>query len=104
MNVALREPMTFEEFLEWEERQERKFGFNGFAPVAMTGGTSAHAAIQRNLLVALANRLRGEPSQPYGSELKIQVAGHIRYPDAFACTPIPLEATVVPDPVVVSRA
>ncbi len=38
----------------------------------------------------------------YTSDLKIRVAGSIRYPDAFVvCTPVPRDATVVDDPVVV---
>ena len=102
MNVALRKPMTLEQFLAWEERQAHKYEFDGFQPVAMTGGTAAHAAIQRNLIFSLTGRLRGRPCQPYGSELKIQVVGRIRYPDAFVvCTPVPHSATVVTDPVVV---
>lgn len=48
MNVALRNPMTLAEFLEWEERQELRYEFDGVGPVAMIGGTFAHAAIQRN--------------------------------------------------------
>jgi Uma2 family endonuclease len=94
--------MTIEEFLAWEERQELRWEFDGFAPVAMTGGTAGHSAIQRNLAVALAPRLRGKPCQVYTADLKIQVAGSIRYPDAFVvCTPVPRNATVVTDPVVV---
>jgi Uma2 family endonuclease len=77
-------PMTLAEFLEWEERQELRYEFDGFAPVAMTGGTRAHETIGVNLLIALGNRLRGGPSRVYGSNLKIEVAGRIRYPDAFA--------------------
>lgn len=102
MNVALRRTMTLEEFLAWEERQELRYEFDGFGPVAMTGGTAANAAIQRNLITALATRLRGKPCPPYGSELKIEVAGRIRYPDAFVvCTPVAPKATVVREPVVV---
>jgi Uma2 family endonuclease len=102
MNVALRKPMTVEEFLAWEERQELRYEFDGFRPVARTGGTAAHAAIQRNLIIALGARLRGQPCKPYGSELKIAVAGRIRYPDAFVvCAPVPPRATVVTAPVVV---
>jgi Uma2 family endonuclease len=102
MNVALRKPMTLEQFLAWEERQPLRYEFDGFRPVAMTGGTAAHAAIQRNLLFSLTGRLRGQRCQPYGSELKIQVAGRIRYPDAFVvCSPVAPRATVVSDPVVV---
>jgi Uma2 family endonuclease len=102
MNVALRKPMSLEQFLKWEELQELRYEFDGIQPVAMTGGTAEHSAIQRNLITALTNRLRGKPCQPHGSELKILVAGSIRYPDAFVvCTPIPRGATVVNDPVVV---
>jgi Uma2 family endonuclease len=60
MNVALRQPMTLEEFLAWEQRQELRREFDGFRPVAMTGGTAARSVIQRNLLMALGNRLRGK--------------------------------------------
>ncbi len=102
MNVALRKPMTLAQFLAWEERQELRHEFDGFQPVAMTGGTAAHAAIQRNLIIALGIGLRDKPCQPFGSELKINVAGRIRYPDAFVvCTPVPPRAQVVTDPVVV---
>lgn len=41
MTVAVRQPMTLEQFLEWEEQQELRCEFDGFAPVAMTGGTRA---------------------------------------------------------------
>jgi len=67
MNVALRQTMTMEQFLAWEDRQELRHEFDGFQPVAMTGGTAAHAAILRNILVSLTSRLRGQPRQPYGS-------------------------------------
>ena len=102
MNVALRTAMTVEQFLAWEERQEQRYEFGGVQPVAMAGGTAEHSAIQRNLIIALGTRLRGHRCQVHGSELKIAVAGRIRYPEAFiVCTPIPHGATVVPDPVVV---
>ncbi len=44
MNIALRKPMTLDEFLAWEREQELRYEFDGFAPVAMTGGTVAHSA------------------------------------------------------------
>ncbi len=102
MNIALRKPMSLQQFLVWEDRQELRYEFDGFGPKAMAGGTTAHSAIQRNLLVSLTVRLRGQRCQPYGSQLKLQVAGRIRYPKAFvACTPIPPKSKVVADPVVV---
>ena len=102
MNVAY-QPWTTERFLAWEARQERKFEFDGFQPLAMVGVRAAHSTIQRNTITALANRLRGKTCQPHGSDLKIAVAnGSIRYPDAFVvCTPVAPDATIVHDPVVV---
>lgn len=102
MNVALRKQMTLAEFLEWEDRQELKYEFDGIQPVAMTGGTAAHSAIQRNLAISLGGRLRGKPCQFYGSDLKIEVAGRIRYPDGFVtCSPVANSAKVVEDPIVI---
>ena len=81
MNVALQSPWTTEQFLAWEEKQELRYEFDGFQPIAMAGGTANHAAIQRNLIYALTGGLRGKPCQPYGSDLKIAVADRpIRYP------------------------
>jgi len=94
--------MSMAEFLAWEERQEFKYEFDGFEPVAMVGVTHAHSVIQRNVLFALTSRLRGKPCQPHGSDLKIEVAGRIRYPDAFViCTPRANTDKIVTDPVVI---
>lgn len=41
MSSALHQPMTLEAFPAWEEYQDARFEFDGFAPVAMTGGTIA---------------------------------------------------------------
>ncbi len=59
-------PMTVAELLAWEEPQELRWEFDGFAPVAMTGGTVAHDVIQVNLLSALNSRLRGTPCRAHG--------------------------------------
>ena len=102
MNVAVRKPMTLDQFLAWEEGQDLRYEFDGFQPIATAGGTAAHSAIQRNILFSLTGRLRGMRCQPHGSELKIAVAGRIRYPEAFVvCTPVPPRSKVVTDPVVV---
>jgi Uma2 family endonuclease len=94
--------MRLDDFLVWEVRQELRYEFDGARPSAMTGGTAEHSAIQRNLITALTIRLRGKPCQAYGSELKIAVAGSIRYPDAFVvCSPVARGATVIADPTVV---
>lgn len=94
--------MTLAEFLDWEERQELRYEFDGFQPVAMTGGTDAHEAIGGVLRALLLERLRGKPCRVRGPTLKVEVAGRIRYPDAFVyCTPVPSGETVIREPVVV---
>jgi Uma2 family endonuclease len=101
MSIALQRPMGLNEFLAWEEKQELRWEFDGFAPTAMTGGTSEHSAIERNLIFALTGRLRGKTCQPYTSNLKVVTAGSIRYPDAFVCcTSLPVGTLAVTDPVV----
>lgn len=102
MNVLRRPTMTLEQFLDWEERQEAKYEFNGFEPVLMAGGTEEQAEIQSNIVIALGGRLRGHRCRVIGSDLKIKVIGRIRYPDAFVvCSPRERGRTVVPDPVIV---
>jgi Uma2 family endonuclease len=99
---AVLKPMTVEEFLAWEERQEGRYEFDGFRPVAMTGGTVAHEVIGQNIRTELSIRLRGSRCTPLGPNTKILVAGRIRYPDALVvCSPLDRKATVVADPTVV---
>jgi Uma2 family endonuclease len=103
MNLALLRPMTLAGFLEWEERQPWRYEFDGVGPVAMTGGTLAHARIQRNLAFALTGRLRGSPCEFLGSDLKIRTTGdHVRYPDGFVtCAGGQNMSTVLSDPIVI---
>jgi Uma2 family endonuclease len=102
MSASLAKPIALAEFLAWEERQQLRYEFDGLQPIARTGGTAAHAFIQRNIAVALATRLRGGPCKFAGSNLKVEVAGRIRYPDGFViCTPIGNRDQVVRDPVVI---
>ena len=94
--------MTLAEFLAWEERQELRYEFDGFVPVAMTGGTLRHGAIQANLVIALGTRLRGSPCRAFGEGIKIEADGSIRYPDAFVrCGGAIDDKTIADDPVVV---
>ena len=102
MSVSVHDPMSMEAFLTWEEGQDLRWEFGGFQPVAKTGGTSSHEAIGGSIQFALRSRLGAGPCRVRGPTLKIQVAGRIRYPDAFVvCAPVPPRSTVVRDPVVV---
>src|ERR1700712_3592917 len=94
--------MTVAEFLDWEESQELRWEFDGFQPIAMTGGTLAHELIGGNIRTAMQNRLAGGGCRGVGPTPKNEGAGRIRYPDAFVfCTPVPPRTTVIQDPVVV---
>ncbi len=102
MSQTRSRPMTPDEFLAWEAGQELKWEFDGLQPVAMTGGTRAHAVVQANLLTALTNRLSGKPCHAYGSDLKIQTGPGYRYPDAsVSCTPFSDSEMAVAEPVVI---
>ena len=102
MQLAVPKPMTREQFLAWEDRQELRYEFDGLQPVAMTGGTATHSRLQRNLAIALGGRLRGTPCEFHGSDLKIETARGFRYSDGFVtCSPVAGDATVVREPVVV---
>ncbi len=102
MSAALNSYMTFDCFLDWEERQPVKYEFDGFSPVAMVGVTSEHSTMQGNLLRHLGNGLVGKSCRAHGSDLKIQAWHSIRYPDAFVvCSPLPHGTRVVTDPVIV---
>ena len=102
MSAAITRSMTLQEFLDWESQQEFKYEYDGTGPVAMTGVSLEHALIQANIIRALGNRLNGGPCKAVGSDLKISVAGRIRYPDVFVfCSPLARGTLVVEDPVVV---
>jgi Uma2 family endonuclease len=102
MSTAMRQPVTVEAFLEWEEGQPTRYEFDGFHVFAMTGGSANHATVQLNLGGELRSRLKGKPCRAFGSDMKILAAGRVRYPDAFVvCLPVPGKTTLVADPVVV---
>jgi Uma2 family endonuclease len=103
MNAPLRTPWTQEEFFTWAGAQEARYEFDGFEPVAMTGGTVNHNIITQNIHAALRIRLRGSACRPLGPDVGVATVGDaIRYPDALVtCAKLSGEALVAPDPVVV---
>jgi Uma2 family endonuclease len=103
MNVPIRKPWTQEQFFSWAEAQEARYEFDGFQPVAMTGGNVRHSAIGRNLQTALHTRLRGSRCSSLGPDAGIETVNNaVRYPDALVtCSNIDGDARVVPGVVVV---
>nr|WP_321984494.1 hypothetical protein [uncultured Lichenicoccus sp.] len=45
MNVALRKPMTQEEFFDWVQAQDGRYECDGRQPVAVTDGCGKHPRI-----------------------------------------------------------
>jgi len=104
MNVALRKPMTQDEFFVWAEGQEERYEFDGFQPVAMTGGTNNHGLIAGNLYFQLKLRLRGGPCVPMLPEGGgvATIGSKVRYPEAVVtCSQVPGDERLIPDPVIV---
>jgi Uma2 family endonuclease len=84
MNVALQKPWTQERFFSWAENQDIRYEFDGFRPVAMTGGNVAHSRLIRNLSFVLNARLRGKPCGPMGPDAGVETVNKaVRYPDAL---------------------
>jgi Uma2 family endonuclease len=104
MDVALRTPrMTQEAFLDWASVQDARHEFDGFEPVAMTGGTVDHSQIAQNLYFALRSRLRDGRCRPLGPDAGVATVGDaVRYPDALVtCTNVAGTERLVPGVVVV---
>lgn len=104
MTIALRKPlMTREQFFPWAEAQEARYEFDGFQPVAMTGGTINHNVIAFNIHRALHTRLRGTGCRPLGLDAGVATIGDaVRYPDGLVtCTGTRGQDRLVPDPVIV---
>jgi len=78
--------MTQDEFLEWQQSQDRKYELVDGLPVlplkAMTGATHAHDRVVVNLVASLHGQLRGKPCQATTDAIALKIpAGNIRRPD-----------------------
>lgn len=94
--------MSIEDFLAWEARQEVKYEFDGFEPVAMAGGSLDHARILRDLPIAIGGRLQGSRLEFLGSDMKLLSLNRSRYPDGqIVCGPRDGAANFMTSPVVV---
>ena len=82
--------MTRDEFFAWVPPDDRRYEFDGSAPMAMTGGTVFHNRICHNLWAALRTRLRGTGCEALGPDTGVATSGQaVRYPDALVtCTAV----------------
>jgi Uma2 family endonuclease len=104
MSVTFRVPiMTRDQFFDWAEAQGGRYEFDGFQPVAMTGGNLNHNQIAINILVALRRRLGGTGCRPHGMDAGVATAGDtVRYPDGVVtCSLANGLSRLVPNPIVI---
>lgn len=75
--------ISIEEYLEMENAATEKHEYYKGEVFAMSGAKVAHNKICRNLLIALGNKLKGKPCQPFGSDLRIHIESNtlFTYPD-----------------------
>lgn len=75
--------MTADEFLAWNEGQERRHELVDGVPVAMAGARRRHDRVVVNALVALGARLGVGQCHPFSSDTAVRISEYqIRYPDA----------------------
>lgn len=98
--------MTRDQFLDWVQTQEGRYEFDGFQPVAMTGGSNNHGMICQNIWSALRTRLRGSGCKVLGPDAGLATVGNaVRYPDALVtCAKLSGSALLAPGAIVVFEA
>jgi len=84
------------EYLSLENAAEHKYEYRAGRIRMMAGGSLNHSKIFGNLYVALHNRLRGKPCQPFDSNLRVRVPQRrlFTYPDiSVICGQVELDPT-----------
>lgn len=103
-DLALRQPMTLDEFLEWEERQPERWEYIDGVVRTMSGGTEDHDRSAVNIIASLQQKLRGTPCSVHASNLRIvtRPGNASMYPELFVrCGSREGKRTKSEDPVVV---
>jgi Uma2 family endonuclease len=72
-------PYTVDEYLRRERDSAEKHEFDDGRIIAMAGATRVQVLIASNAVAELRNRLKGKGCVPYGSDLRIRVAGRPKY-------------------------
>jgi Uma2 family endonuclease len=98
-----RYPMSFDEYLELEERSPIRHEYLAGQVFAMSGATKRHNRIAGRLYRSCADHLKGGPCEPYISDVKVRVeAGrytYVYYPDVMVvCSPHQDEDRYVTNP------
>jgi len=79
--------LSIAEFIERENQQDTRHELLDNQIIAMAGGTVAHAGLIVGLAARLFNHLQGTPCRVFASDLKVQAAHNVFYPDVVvSCT------------------
>lgn len=74
--------VTSKEFMQIDFGSDARFELIDGVIYGMTGGTSAHARVQANVLAFLHRALRGSGCRPYGPDMALELdEKNVRYPD-----------------------
>ncbi len=97
-------PVGLDEFLEWEQRQERRYEYIDGVIRAMVGGTLRHSMIASNIFAALRPALRAAGGAVFLGGVKVLLLDRIYYPDVVAtCSGFDPNDFLVPDPVLIAE-
>jgi Uma2 family endonuclease len=75
--------ISIEDYLRMEKESPVKHEYYKGEVFAMAGAGARHNIISINLVVAVANKLKGKPCQPYGSDMRVHIPENtlFTYPD-----------------------
>lgn len=91
---------TLEAFLEWEDRQEGRYEFDGDQPCAMVGAKAGHHIMLGNGEAAMRAQLKG--CVVFRETMKLRMEHTVRYPDLMVvCRRVDRHESSVSDPTVV---
>ncbi len=88
--TAVQHPMSWEDFLTWEEAREGRFEYIQGEVIDVTGTTDRHNTVAGNLYLWLRGQLRGTPCRTFMSDVQVRVeaADAAFYPDVVVtCDP-----------------
>ncbi|MCZ4222204.1 Uma2 family endonuclease [Pedobacter rhodius] len=74
---------TVEEYLEMEKASQEKHEYFQGEIFSMSGASTIHNRIFSNLFVAIGNKLKGKPCEPFGSDMRMHIPENTlcTYPD-----------------------
>jgi Uma2 family endonuclease len=83
------EPLSVENYLELEQRDEVRHEYVSGATYAMVAGTARHNQIALTISSALRSHLNDKPCTVFMSDMKVRVENVFYYPDVMVvCSPI----------------